>query len=132
MTTEDLVYRSFEIAAERLGDIVEPVYARYFARDPNAAALMAHVDQYTRGRMLDEVLRLLMATEYTDDQGYLNFEVKNHDLAYRVHAEMYAELLEAVRDTLRETLGADWDERYAAAWGERLGALLGEIEARLG
>jgi hypothetical protein len=71
-----LVYSSFELAAERIGDIVPPVYERYFKRDPDAAALMAHMDELTLGRMLTEVVRLLMSTDFADDAGYLDFEVK--------------------------------------------------------
>lgn len=129
---EDLVCRSFELAAERVGDLVEPVYARYFARDPEAAALMSHMDPLTRGRMLEEVVRLLMTSDYTAEQGYLDFEVKNHAGAYHVLARMYGELLESVRDTVREGIGADWDADCAAAWDARLKRLLAEIANRSG
>lgn len=127
---EDLVYHSFEVAAERVGDIVEPVYARYFARDPDAAALMSHMDHLTLGRMLNEVVRLLMTADYESDGGYLDFEVKNHQWAYRVHGRMYSELLNAVRDTVEEAMAGDWNAAYAAAWQERLATLLREINAR--
>jgi hypothetical protein len=129
-TGEDLVYASFEIAAERVGDIVEPVYARYFARDPDAAALMSHMDHLTLGRMLNEVVRLLMSEDFESDSGYLDFEVKNHQWAYRVHERMYGELLVAVRDTVAEAMGSDWSAACAAAWDERLRKLLGEIGRR--
>ncbi|MBX3705537.1 MAG: globin [Pseudomonadales bacterium] len=129
---EDPVYRSFELAAERVGDLVEPVYARYFARDPEAAALMSHMDPLTRGRMLEEVVRLLMTGDYTAEKGYLDFEVKNHAGAYHVLAHMYGELLESVRDTVRDGIGADWDVGCAAAWDARLKSLLAEIANRSG
>ena len=129
---EDPVYRSFELAAERVGDLVEPVYARYFARDPEAAALMSHMDPLTRGRMLEEVVRLLMTGDYTAEKGYLDFEVKNHAGAYHVLARMYGELLESVRDTVRDGIGADWDVDCAVAWDARLKSLLAEIANRSG
>ena len=127
---EDPVYRSFELAAERIGDIVDPVYARYFARDPDAAALMSHMDHLTLGRMLEEVVRLLMSGDYGTEEGYLDFEVRNHEGAYRVRARMYGELLAAVRDTIADALGSDWDAASAAGWDARVGALLDEIDAR--
>jgi len=129
-TGDDPVYRSFELAAERIGDIVGPVYDRYFARDPDAEALMSHMDPLTRGRMLDEVVRLLLTGDYESEAGYLNFEVKNHEGAYRVRPRMYAELLDAVRETIAAGIGSDWDDACAAAWEARIGALLEEISAR--
>ena len=129
-SAEDLVYRSFERASERVDDIVEPVYRRYFARDPEAAALMSHMDHLTLGRMLNEVIRLLMSTDYAVDASYLDFEVKNHEWAYRVQSRMYSELLAAVRETVADVLGSEWDAVSAAAWDERVGRLLQEIDRR--
>jgi len=130
-TGDDPVYRTFELAAERVGDLVEPVYDRYFARDPEAAALMSHMDHLTRGRMLTEVVRLLMSSEYTADGTYLDFEVRNHQSAYRVGARMYGELLVAVRETIAQALGAEWDAACDAAWDARVRALLAEIDVRI-
>lgn len=129
-STEDLVYRTFELAAERVDDIVEPVYRRYFARDPEAAALMSHMDHLTLGRMLNEVMRLLMSSDYAVDASYLDFEVKNHEWAYRVQSRMYSELLASVRETVAEVLGSEWNAACAAAWDERVARLLEEIEQR--
>jgi hypothetical protein len=127
---DDLVYHTFELAAERIGDIVEPVYARYFEKDPDAATLMSHMDHLTLGRMLNEVVRLLMSTDYAVDASYLDFEVKNHECAYRVQPRMYGELLVAVRDTVAAALGSDFDTACAAAWDRRLADLLREIGER--
>jgi hypothetical protein len=129
-SADDLVYRSFERASERVDDIVEPVYRRYFARDPEAAALMSHMDHLTLGRMLNEVIRLLMSTDYAVDASYLDFEVKNHEWAYRVQSRMYSELLAAVRETVADVLGSEWDAASAAAWDERVARLLDEIDRR--
>jgi hypothetical protein len=129
-TTDDVVYRTFEVAAERIGDLVDPVYERYFARDPEAAALMEHMDQLTRGRMLTEVVRLLMSWSGETDGPYLDFEVRNHQQAYRVHERMYGELLTAVREVVAEALDSDWDADCAAAWNERVGQLVDEIHRR--
>ncbi len=130
MADDDLVYRSLELAAETAGDIVPAVFQRYFRRCPAAAELMSHMDQHMHGRMLDEVLRLLMTEHYDADDTYLNFEVKNHRLAYGVQNSMYPELFAAVQETVSDALGEQWTEAFAAAWQDRLGALLKEIEAR--
>jgi len=127
----DPVYRSMEIAGERLGDIADAVYGRYFGQDGEAAELMAHMDPYTRGRMLQEVLRLLMSEDYDSETEYLRFEVKNHQQAYRVRPRMYRELLEAVRDTVAAGLTAEWDAELAMAWDARIEALVTAVDAHM-
>ena len=129
-TVDAVVCRTFEVAAERIGDLVDPVYARYFAGDPDAEALMSHMDPLTRGRMLTEVLRLLMSWDDETDGPYLDFEVNNHQLAYRVQAPMYGELLQAVRDTVADAMGAEWDGECASAWDARIGQLVDQIARR--
>ena len=128
--TEDLVYTSFEIVAESAGDITPSVYEKYFARCPGSEALMTHIDNIVRGRMLDEVYRLLMLEGYTEEQGYLNFEVKNHKLAYSVQPHMYENLLIALKDVIEESLGPQWNDSFDNAWQSRITLLLTEIQTR--
>jgi len=128
--SEDLVYTSFEIVAERAGDISPAVYEKYFARCPGSEALMTHIDSIVRGRMLDEVYRLLMIQGYEEEQGYLNFEVKNHKLAYSVQPHMYENLLSSLKDVIEESLGNDWNESFDQAWQTRIDLLLSEIQTR--
>ena len=130
MTGEDLVYESLELAAETAGDIVPAVFERYYHDCPEAAELMSHMDQHMQGRMLDEVLRLVLTESYTDDDAYLNYEVKNHRLAYGVQTSMYPALFAAVQGTVKDALGARWSEGFESAWQHRLQSLLTEIEAR--
>jgi len=127
---EDLVYTSFEIVADRAGDISPAVYEKYFARCPGSEALMSHIDGIVRGRMLDEVYRLLMNESYKDEESYLNFEVKNHKLAYSVEPHMYENLLSALKDVIAESLADDWNESFEQAWQERINLLLVEIQTR--
>ena len=51
-------------ALERCGatgvDIVPEVFARFFARDAQARALMAHSDRHMQGRMLEATLDLFL------------------------------------------------------------------------
>ncbi len=127
---EDLVYASFEIVAEKAGDISPAVYKNYFARCPGSEALMAHIDDIVRGRMLDEVYRLMMNTDFRDEESYLNFEVKNHRLAYSVTPEMYGNLLAALKEVIAESLESDWNEAYDQAWQSRIDLFLKEIKTR--
>jgi hemoglobin-like flavoprotein len=125
----DGVVASLEIAAELIGDLTEPVYAAYYEECPEAQALMAHVDMHMQGRMLDEVLRLLMTADFDAEEGYLDFEVENHR-GYNVEPEMYPGLFRAVESVVREGLGARWTEVFDTAWAARLDALLEEISTR--
>ncbi len=124
----DAILQSFEIAAERAGDIVPAAYEAYFARCPESRDLMRLVDQHMRGRMLESVLQLFMAEETDEQLGYLQFETRNH-VNYGVLPHMYGNLLTAVRDTVRDACGADWTPTMEAAWATRIGALVEGIVA---
>lgn len=126
----DAVMESLELAADAAGDITGNVYDKYFSRCAGSAALMSHIDDIVRGRMLEEVVRLIMQADYSDEQQYLDFEVNNHKFAYSVEPHMYGNLLSALRDTVRESLGPSWNDRFEAAWSARTDALLKEIAAR--
>jgi len=128
---EDPVCTSLEIAGDMAGDISPAIYRNYFARCPGSEALMAHIDELVRGKMLEEVFRLLMLADYASESGYLNFEMKNHRLAYSVEAAMYGNLLTAIKETVETTLGDAWTQGFEQAWQQRLTSLLREIDNRL-
>ena len=124
--SDDAVMQSFEVAAERAGDILPSVYEAYFARCPESRDLMRLVDQHMRGRMMDSVLLLLMGEAASEQRSYLRFETSNH-VSYGVLPYMYENLLYAVRDTVRSVLGPEWTPAMEGAWSERLQLLLSEI-----
>lgn len=128
---EDPVIASLEVAASQAGDISEEVYKRYFERCPGSQALMSHIDYLVRGKMLDEVLRLIMLPNFSAEQQYLDFEVKNHRLAYSVEPHMYRNLLSALRDVVKDAAGSSWDDDIEAAWQTRIDKLISEIETRI-
>ena len=127
---EDPVHRSLELAAESAGDLTPLVYEKYFSRCAGSAELMSHIDDIVRGRMLQEVVRLVMLPDYRDEQRYLDFEVTNHRTAYSVEPHMYGNLLSALRDTVKQVIDERWNDHFDAAWNERMEALLCEIAAR--
>ena len=124
----DLVLESLERAAERVDDIAPRVYEHYFARCPDSAQLMKLTDPHMRGRMIAEVLRLVMSTDVEADRSYLRFETRTHE-TYGVEPAMYRHLFEGLREAVRETLGADWNGAYTEAWKARLDVLIREIES---
>jgi hypothetical protein len=117
---------SLTLAAERRGDIAPAIMERFFALSPSAAALMEHMDSYMCGRMVEQVLLLLMEEGEQELEHYLSFEVGNHE-AYGVLLPMYGQLFEAVRDTVREAAGAQWTDAHASAWQQKTGSLLDAI-----
>lgn len=124
---EDLaeVAASLERAAEA-GDPVPAIYARWFERDPEAAAVMDYVDPVTRGRMIAGVLELLVMDDAEERAAYLVFELANHR-AYGARSGMYDTLLDAVGVVIREACGADWSAARDRAWARRLGQLRAEL-----
>jgi hemoglobin-like flavoprotein len=125
---QPLILDSFERAADSAADITMAVYERYFARCPESRALMRHVDRHMQGRMMTEVLELLMMEDPHAVRDYLAFETRSH-ASYGVERYMYANLLQSVRDAVQAALGAQWNVAYASAWSDRLSKLLAEIEA---
>ena len=60
----DLVLKSFELAAETGTDITPLIYDKYFKSSPESVDLMSHIDELVRGKMMEEVFRLLMVENY--------------------------------------------------------------------
>ena len=128
MTTDDLVERTLERAADKAGDITADVYARWYSRCPEAQQVMAHVDEHMQGRMMAEILRLVLTSEPSAERGYLKFETSSH-AAYGVTPAMYGPLLGALRDAVRAALDDQWTPADEAAWTQRVDGLLKEIAA---
>lgn len=129
MNTNDLILSSLEIASEKAGDITDPVYQHYFAACPESKELMWHLDKLVQGKMLEEVLRLLMLEEYTPESGYLNFEVRTHQQSYSVLGYMYDNLLNSILKAVKEAVDKDWSPEFEAAWQRRIDSLLKAIKA---
>jgi len=126
MTDIDLVLSTLGRVAEKAGDIAPDVYCRWYAACPESRAVMAHVDEHMQGRMMAEVLRLVLTPVLDDERSYLKFETKSH-AAYGVRPEMYAPLLSALSASVREALGAEWTPADEHAWQARLDGLVTEI-----
>jgi hypothetical protein len=120
---DDPVFQSFERLAELEHDITPDVYRRYYALAPAAEETMSHVDCYMQGRMMTEVLELLMTPPADVSANYLAFETANHTRSYGVDLALYRPLFESVRDVVRSALGAAWAEGFDEAWSVRIDAL---------
>ncbi len=119
-TTTDWVNHSLELCAELDHDITDAVYEHFFAACPAAVDLMGHSDEHMRGRMMSQVLELLMEDADYDEASYLRWEIDNHVQAYAVQASMYEAFLPAVKQSMQNALGAQWQPEHEAAWEARL------------
>lgn len=128
MADTDLIMKSLEMTAEKAADITSIVYENYFNACDGSRELMEHVDSLVKGKMLEEVLVLLTGTDPAADQHYIKFEVTTHK-GYGVVPHMYRNLFEAVRKTVKDSLGANWNNEFESAWHHRIEYLLNEIES---
>ena len=128
--SEDTIHHSFELIADRVGDITPQVYEKYFSTCPDSEALLLHLDDVTRGKMMDEIYRLMMVDDYKQESDYLNWEVVNHEAAYSVEPHMYEGLFDALINVVSEALGSDFTPQVAEAWQQRTAALQKEILSR--
>lgn len=127
MTQHDPVVASLEHLAEHAGDVSQELLRRFSERCPDSAALMSHMDDHMVGRMMQDVLLLLMASPEEIDAQYLSFEVSSHR-AYGVTPDMFPPLLEVVREAVKIRLGERWTADTAAAWADRLNTVTARIE----
>lgn len=112
------ITQSLEIAAERRGDLTSIIYARLFTRFPQMEPLFIRdSDGSVRGEMLartfEAILDFIGARAYA---GHLiQREVVTHE-GYGVPPEVFGRFFEAVADTLRAVIGADWTPAMESAW----------------
>jgi len=128
MQTAAIIINSMERVAERSGDITQAVFENYLARCEGSRGLMSHMDQHMQGRMLEQVLLLLMEDGEEELQRYLAFETANH-ASYGVEFHMYENLFAAVQDVVYSSLSGDLSATEKAAWQSRVQSLLRAVES---
>ena len=115
----ELIAESLELLSESDVDIYGKVYEHFFRMSPGAEELMTHMDELTRGRMLEEVTRLLMVDDLGAESAYVTFEHNNHKTAYSVQSLMYRELFDAFAIAVKEIVGGAWRPEFDEAWMSR-------------
>ncbi|CAH0495427.1 globin [Novosphingobium sp. CECT 9465] len=126
-----LLERSFEVAAERGGDITPLVFARFFEIAPKAEALfqLDTLDPQARGRMLAEMLTMLV--DQARGEGYVGptlATIAADHVAYGVEDfSLYEAWLDALTDVVRDLNAAGWTPEIAAAWQRQRGQFLSAL-----
>ena len=123
----DVVTESLAKCGERAGDVVPAVYERFFALSEEGLRVMDHADQHMQGRMFEEVVGLLISDEPFEPAGYLDWELDNHLSAYNATAAMYEAFFAAIVETVKDSLGSDWSDRYASAWHDRISLIMQRV-----
>jgi hypothetical protein len=131
MTNEEQtanILTAMEQVAEQAGDIAPAIFARYFERCGESKALMDHMDEHMLGRMMDQVLLLIMEPGEEELASYIEFETASHK-SYGVQPHMYESLMHSVEDVIAEKLADGFTPDMASAFKGRIDYLLQEISA---
>jgi hemoglobin-like flavoprotein len=112
------IEQSFELAAERAGDITVLVYEKLFAKYPQMLPLFVRdTTGAVRGEMLTRTIEAVF--DYIGPnafaENFLRCEVITHD-GYGVPPAIFSKFFDVLAETLRDILGADWSPDMARAW----------------
>ena len=58
MNALDLVNESLGLLEDETGEFNDMLYSKFYDSSPDAEALMSHMDELMKGKMLEEVIRL--------------------------------------------------------------------------
>ena len=130
MACSNPIEQSFELAAERCGDLTPLVYERLFATNPEARALFrTEGSEPVKGSMLALTIEALLdfVGERSGRYRMIECEAVSHD-AYGTSRDMFVTFFAAIADTLRDLLGSDWSDDIDAAWRRLLAELDGVVQ----
>jgi hemoglobin-like flavoprotein len=119
--SENLIERSFELAAERCEDLTPLVYRRLHAMHPETQTMFrSEGSELVKGSMLAMTIEAILdfAGERSGKFRMIQCEVASHD-AYGTPRELFVSFFGVIRDTLRGILGREWSRDIDEAW-ERL------------
>ena len=126
MASPNPIERSFEIAAERCGDLTPLVYRRLHTERPETLTMFrTEGSELVKGSMLAMTIEAIQdfAGERTGHFRMIECEISSHD-AYGTPRELFIAFFGVIAQTLREVLGNDWSDAMDHAWR----SLIGEIE----
>jgi hemoglobin-like flavoprotein len=118
MAATNLIYRSFELAAERCEDLTPLVYARLFREYPETKSMFrTEGSELVRGSMLALTIDAILdfAGERSGHFRMIACEVSSHD-AYGTPRELFMAFFGVIAATLRELLDTDWSPEIDMAW----------------
>jgi hypothetical protein len=123
VTDTEIVCQSLERVAEYDTDLVTLVYDKFAEKMPDANQNIGIMDSRMRGRMLDQIYKLLLDDV---DPGYLEFEAGMHR-GYGADLAHYRGILEALKDSVCSVLSDAWSVDEDAAWNRTIARIVGDI-----
>ncbi|MFA7638849.1 MAG: globin [Parvibaculum sp.] len=123
---KQLVEKSIERVAEKIGDPTPLVYERLFAEQPEMETLfILDTDHSARGHMLTEALNCIF--DLLGQRAYapvlIQSELTNHS-GFGVPPSVFATFFRVMRDTFSDAMGDEWNAEVDTAWK----ALLREVD----
>jgi hemoglobin-like flavoprotein len=109
---------SFELAAERCGDLTPLVYRRLHATHPETQTMFrSEGSELVKGSMLAMTIEAILdfAGERRGKFRMIQCEIASHD-AYGTPRELFVSFFGVIRDTLRDILGPEWSRDIDEAW----------------
>jgi hemoglobin-like flavoprotein len=124
---EDVVARSLELLAERVGDPAPRVYARLLARHPGTEALfLMDPGGHVRGQMLAVAIEALLDRGGEGRlAGLVGIERMNH-VNIGVPPEVFDGFFALLMEVVRDALGPDWTAGVEEGWRRRLAEMEAE------
>ena len=122
MASENLIERSFELAAGRCEDLTPLVYDRLFREHPETRTMFrTEGSELVKGSMLALTIEAILdfAGSRTGHFRLIECEISSHD-AYGTPRDLFIAFFGVIAQTLREILGADWSPEIDAAWRKLL------------
>jgi hemoglobin-like flavoprotein len=116
------IEHSFQLAAERCGDLTPVVYRRLFREHPEAEAMFRReANDLVKGSMLALSIEAILdlAGKRTGNFRMIECEAASHD-AYGTPRELFGKFFGVIAATLHEILGPDWSPEIEQAWRKRL------------
>src|SRR5215475_1852937 len=110
MSSANFIERSFELAAERCGDLTPSVYRRLHAEHPETRALFrTEGSEIVKGSMLAMTIESILdfAGERSGKFRMIECEVVSHD-AYGTPRDLFIAFFGVIMRTLQEILGPAW------------------------
>ena len=117
---------SFELAAERCGDLTPLVYQRLRREYPETEAMFrSEGSELVKGSMLALTIDAILdfVGDRTGHFRLIECEVVSHD-AYGTPRDLFVAFFQVIAETLRKILGSDWTFEMDQAWQR----LLAEIK----
>lgn len=124
MKDQEILTQCFEDVAHTGTDLTAAVYDKFTRDMPEANQHIGIMDERMRGRMLDQVYKLLL--EETDGE-YLKFETDMHR-GYGADTALYRGILQAVKGAVEDCMGDRWSTREDEAWNRSIDHLIDEIK----